>query len=159
METEKPGFDLVVINPPFAFGPVIHYLSSLDAINLSIRPIGDIIQGNAKEKLPPSGPCCLWVDVRDVALAHVRAIEVPEAGGQRFFSVAGQFTNKKLAEIIRESHPELESKLPSKDVPNDMLADFYGYDNTKSIEVLGLKYRTLEESVNDTVKSLLAIGA
>jgi nucleoside-diphosphate-sugar epimerase len=158
VENEKPGFDLVVINPPIAFGPVVHYLNSLDAVNWSNELIRDIIQGKVKENLPPTR-VYLWVDVRDVALAHVRAIEVPEAGGQRFFTVGSYFTSKRIVEIIRESHPELESKLPSKDVLDDMPPDVYGYDNTKSIKILGLTYRTLEESVNDTVKSLLAIGA
>ena len=32
-----------------------------------------------------------YADVRDVALAHVRALEVPEAGGQYFVTIAGAF--------------------------------------------------------------------
>ena len=31
-------------------------------------------------------------DVRDVALAHVRALELPEAGGQRFIAGTGPHT-------------------------------------------------------------------
>lgn len=117
-----------------------------------------MIQGTTKEKLPPTGTF-IWVDVRDVALAHVRAIEVPEAGGQRFFVTAGYFSNKDVADIIRETYPDLESKLPPKDFPSDMPADIYGIDNSKSVNVLGLKYRSLKNSVADTVKSLLAVGA
>ncbi|KAL2217995.1 ketoreductase [Thermoascus aurantiacus ATCC 26904] len=158
VEKEKPGFDLVTINPPLVLGPIVHYLNSLEAINTSNARVRDLIQGKSKEKLPPT-VTYLWVDVRDVALAHVRAIEVPEAGGQRFFVTAGHYTNKQTAEIIREAYPELESKLPPKDAPDDLPANVYGYDNKKSIEVLGLKYRSLKDSVVDTVKSLLAVGA
>lgn len=118
----------------------------------------DLIQGKYKEKLPATG-IFLWVDVRDVALAHVRAIEVPEAGGQRFFVVSGQFSNKQIADVIRETHPELEDKLPPKDSPEDLSPDTYVPDNSKSVKVLGLKYRSLKESISDTVKSLLAVGA
>lgn len=32
-----------------------------------------------------------WVDVRDVGEGHVRALEVPEAGGQRFILSGGAF--------------------------------------------------------------------
>lgn len=117
-----------------------------------------MIQGAAKEKLPPTG-VFLWVDVRDVALAHVRAIEVAEAGGQRFFVTAGHYSNKDIVDTIREAFPDLESKLPPKDAPSDMPADVYGVDNSKAIQVLGLKYRSLKDSVTDTVKSLLAVGA
>ncbi|KAJ9193157.1 hypothetical protein DTO021D3_3813 [Paecilomyces variotii] len=158
VEKEKPNFDLATINPPLVFGPIVHYLNSLDAVNTSNARVRDLIQGKSKEKLPPTGTF-LWVDVRDVALAHVRAIEVAEAGGQRFFVVAGQFSNKRIADIIRETHPELDDKLPPKDTADDFNPDNYQADNSKSVKILGLKYRDLKESISDTVKSLLAVGA
>ncbi|PWY70074.1 ketoreductase [Aspergillus eucalypticola CBS 122712] len=157
VEKEKPNFDIATINPPFVFGPVVHYLNSLDAINTSNQKVRDVIQGKWKDAIPPSFTF-LWVDVRDVALAHVRAIEVPEAGGQRFFVTAGYYTNKEIADVVRESLPELEDKLPSKDIPSDFPADIYGYDNKRSVDVLGIQYRTLKESIADTAKSLLSIG-
>lgn len=157
VEKEKPNFDLATINPPLVFGPVAHYLDSLEALNTSNQRIRDLIQGKFKDGLPPTGTF-LWVDVRDVALAHVRAIEVPQAGGNRFFVTAGSFANKDLAEAVRETHPELESKLPPKDTPSDLPADVYKYNNKKSIEVLGLKYHPLKETVDDTVKTLQAVG-
>jgi len=50
--------------------------------------------------------------------------------------------------------------LPSKDVkggeyPQDGV---YKYDNSRTIEVLGIKFRSLKESVVDTVKSLHTVG-
>ncbi|KAJ5604756.1 hypothetical protein N7510_009910 [Penicillium lagena] len=158
VENEKPNFDIATINPPLVLGPIVHYLNSLEAINTSNQRIRDLIQGKMKEGLAPTGTY-LWVDVRDVALAHVRAIEVPEAGGQRFFVVAGYYSNKVLADNIRETHPELESKLPPKDSPDDTPSGIYDIDNSRSKEVLGLKYRSLKETVSETVTSLQAVGA
>ena len=43
--------------------------------------------GKAKDEIAPTGTF-LWVDVRDLALAHVRAAERPEAAGKRFFIVS-----------------------------------------------------------------------
>lgn len=111
-----------------------------------------------KEKIAPTGTF-LYVDVRDVALAHVRAIEVPEAGGQRFFVTAGFFSNKQIVDVVRETHPDLESKLPPKDSPSDFPESIYEFDNKRSLEVLGLKYRPFKETVADTVNSLLEVGA
>ena len=55
--------------------------------------------------------------------------------------------------------PEYKDKLPEKRQENDGLeSDVYGVDNSRSKEVLGLKYRTLEETVVDTVKSLKELG-
>ncbi|KAL4987277.1 hypothetical protein BDW68DRAFT_161434 [Aspergillus falconensis] len=158
VEKEKPNFDLATINPPLVLGPVVHYLSSLDAINTSNARVSGLVRGFNKDEIPPTGTF-LWVDVRDVALAHVRTIEVSQAGGQRFFITAGHYSNKDIVDIIRDAYPELEDRLPPKDAPSDMPKDVYGYDNSKSIQVLGLKYRGLKESVVDTVKTLLENGA
>lgn len=136
----------------------MHYLNSLEAINTSNKRFKDFVQGNLKDELPATGTF-LWVDVRDVALAHVRAIEVAEAGGKRFFVTNGFFSNKDLADIIRESHPQLESKLPPKDASSDSPAQLYDYDNSRSREVLGISYHPLKKTVADTVDSLLAVGA
>ncbi|KAJ5968828.1 hypothetical protein N7501_005076 [Penicillium viridicatum] len=157
IEKEKPNFDLATINPPLVFGPIVHYLNSLEAINTSNQRIRNIVQGEMKEKLAPTGNF-LWVDVRDVALAHVRAIEVPEAGGERFFVTAGFFSNKELVDIARETHPQLESKLPPADTPGDFPEHIYEIDNTKSQKVLGLKYRPLKQTVSDAIDSILAVG-
>ncbi|KAL4784005.1 NAD(P)-binding protein [Aspergillus varians] len=154
VEKEKPNFNIATINPPLVLGPVAHYLSSLDAINTSNTKISRIVRGLEKDAIPPTGTF-LWVDVRDVALAHVRAIEVEEAGAQRFFLTAGNYSNKDVVEIIRDAYPELEDRLPPKDAKSDLPENVYGYDNSKSIQVLGIKYHTLKEAVVDTVKTLL----
>lgn len=57
-----------------------------------------------------------WIDVRDLALAHVKAIELPQAADKRFFITAGYFSNKEVCEIIRKNFPNLEKELPSKDI-------------------------------------------
>ncbi|OAL32107.1 hypothetical protein AYO20_08045 [Fonsecaea nubica] len=158
VEKEKPNFDLATINPPLVLGPVVHYLNSLDTINTSNERVRNMIQGRTKDTgLAPSG-VFIWVDVRDVALAHVKALEVPEAGGKRFLTTAGHYSNADIAQIIKQRFPDLADKLPDK-IESDRPQDCYQYDNSRSKEVLGLKYRSLEDSVVDTVKSLLAVGA
>jgi len=132
--------------------------------------------GKAKETIPETGTF-IWVDVRDLALAHVKAAELEEAGGKRFFITAGYFSNREIATIIRKKFPELAENVPESakggDYPEGgrgvLLCSWgvwcwfslgiYKYDNSRSMEVLGIKYRSLEESIEDTVKSLKAIGA
>lgn len=158
LEKEKPNFTISTLCPPLVLGPIVHYLNSLSAINTSNARVRDLIQGKYKDNLPASGTY-IWVDVRDIALAHVKAIELPEAQNQRFFIVAGYFSNKKISDAIAKSYPDLVSKLPSKDTPDDTPSDIYKIDNSKSINVLGLKYSPFDKAVADTVKSLLAVGA
>ncbi|KAK5177481.1 methylglyoxal reductase (NADPH-dependent) gre2 [Exophiala sp. CCFEE 6388] len=157
VETENPHFDLATMNPPLVYGPVVHDLNSLDNLNTSNQRIRDFIQGKCTDDvLPPTGTF-LWTDVRDLALAHVRAIEVPEAGGKRFLVTAGLYSMKRLVDAIRQTHPELSSKLPKNPV-DDTPANIYGYDNSRATQLLGINFRTLEMSVQDTVASLLKIS-
>lgn len=159
MDKENPSFDLTVINPPLVLGPIAHRLASLSGLNTSNERIRDLITGASKARCPPTGNYG-YVDVRDLALAHVLAIEKPEAGGKRFFTVSSHFSNKEIAEIIGQEFPEFRDRLPSGEAlaPGDYPADgVYGFDNSRSREILGLKFRTLKESVVDAVHSLLAV--
>ncbi|KAK6956095.1 hypothetical protein Daesc_001365 [Daldinia eschscholtzii] len=155
MEKEKPNFDLVVINCTYTFGPVQRNLPSLEVMNASNHRIRDMLQGKMKEELPSTAPVFTFVDVRDVARAHLKAITVPEAGGNRFYIVGGHFSNKRIVDSIRKSYPKFGERLPPEDAPDDFPADVYGFNNGKSVKTLGLDYNSLEESVKDTVQSIL----
>ncbi|KAJ5676120.1 NAD(P)-binding protein [Penicillium macrosclerotiorum] len=156
---EKPSFDLAVINPPLVLGPIAHNLASLSAVNTSNERIRDLVTGAAKQKCPPTGNY-LYVDVRDLALAHILAIEKPDAGGKRFFTVASHFSNKEITEIIGQEFPEFCDRLPTGDalVPGEYPVDgVYGFDNSRVREILGLAFRPLKESIVDAVHSLLEV--
>ncbi|KAI0806538.1 NAD dependent epimerase/dehydratase [Xylaria sp. FL0064] len=162
-EKEKPNFDIVAINPPFVFGPVVHHLRSLADINTSNGNMVALIVGRWKDQIPPTG-VHLWVDVRDVAKAHVAAQERPEAGGNRYFVTAGLFCNKEIVPIVRKNFPQLADKLPGDDVeggdyPGGSKDNIYKYDNSKATTQLGIDWIPLEKSVVDTIGSLLAVGA
>ena len=163
VEKEKPNFDLATINPPFVFGPVVHHLSSLADINTSNGNMVALIVGKWKGEIPATG-VHLWVDVRDVAKAHVEAMERPEAGGNRYFVTAGLFSNKEIVPIVRANFPQLADKLPEDgtpggDYPGGSKDNVYKYDNSKATKELGIEWASLEKSVTDTIGSLLAVGA
>jgi nucleoside-diphosphate-sugar epimerase len=61
-----------------------------DGVDTSNQKFRNMLEGRYKEKLAPNGGY-VWVDVRDVAEAHVAAFEKPEAGGKRFFLVEGSY--------------------------------------------------------------------
>ncbi|OJJ43908.1 hypothetical protein ASPZODRAFT_135949 [Penicilliopsis zonata CBS 506.65] len=159
VEKHKPSFTLSMINPSLIFGPVSASLRSLDEINTSNARIRDFILGKSKDKCPPTGSQ-FWVDVRDVALAHALAAEKPEAGGKRFFLTADNLCNADVVAVIAEEFPDLAAGLPS----GDALAagqfppggPKYGFDTSRSVRELGLQYRTLRESISDTVMSIQA---
>ncbi|GAB1313464.1 methylglyoxal reductase (NADPH-dependent) gre2 [Madurella fahalii] len=151
-------FDLVTINPPMVFGPVVHYLASLDAINTSNERIVDCVRGKWREAVPPTGPAVIWVDVRDVALAHVKAgLEIPEAGGKRLFVVSGFFSNAELGALVRKNFPEDSERLPTAETEGGELPPEekrFRYDNSATTKLLGIDWIGFEKCVVDTVRSL-----
>ena len=157
VENEKPNFQVSTICPPLVLGPIVSYLNSLDSVNTSNQRILNMMKGKCRDGLPATG-VFIWIDVRDVALAHVKAIEVPEAAGKRFFCTAGYMDNSKIAQVIKDNFPQYAGGLPDK-MESDMPADIFEIDNSQSKDVLGLKYRPFDEAIKDTVKSLQAAGA
>ena len=160
IEQDNPNFTLATLCPPLVLGPIVHYLNSLDALNTSNQRIRDLIQGKAKESIPPGNPF-IWVDVRDLALCHVLAMEKDEAANKRFFITAGHFSTKEIAELIRKNFLEYKDELPgpsveSGDYPKEGV---YQINNKRVMETLGVEWTSLEKSVIDTVKSLQAVGA
>lgn len=140
IEKEKPNFDLVVICPPQILGPMRQYVPTPDSLNTSSMRVYTHVRGDYQGKeIPPTG-IYPWVDVRDAALAHVRALEVEEAGGQRFFTAAGLWCINDLIDVLKTRFPELIVKLASGGTQGELPDPIYKVSNNKSLEVLGLRY-------------------
>lgn len=161
VEKEKPNFDICTMNPPMVFGPIVHHLNSLSALNTSNERFRDLIKGKFKNQDIPATGIHIWIDVRDLAEAHVKGMEVPEAGGKRFFATAGYFSNKQIVDIIRKNFPEYKDKLPAENAKGGDYPEggIFKINNKRIQEILGLKFTSFEQSVVDTVKSLQNVGA
>lgn len=100
-----------------------------------------------------------WADVRDVADAHVAALLAHgKEGGveDRFLAAAGTYDYHEICDIIERHFPELvkEGGTP-RSADTGETPYHYKINNTKVKNELGVKLRGLEESIVDTVKSLL----
>jgi nucleoside-diphosphate-sugar epimerase len=159
LEREKPNFTLSTLCPPQVFGPGVPQLSSLDTLNTSNQVIRDIVQGKFKAQIPPNATYT-WIDVRDLALCHVLALEKPGAANNRFFLAAGFFPKKELVEVVRKSSTQYNELLPSEDVPGGGYPEggLYKIDNPRAVDILGIEWKSLEDSIADTVKSLQHLG-
>lgn len=153
---EKPNFTLSTINPPMIYGPLRHPVKSLSSVNTSSELLAKVLAGKHKAGLPPTA-LPLWVDVRDVALAHVKAMELEEAAGKRFFITAGFYSNAEMGRAIWDHFPDLRDKLPDRNemggAPNQNLQSF-GYDISEAERILDIKWTPYEKTVVDSVKSL-----
>ncbi|TGO44094.1 hypothetical protein BOTNAR_0947g00010 [Botryotinia narcissicola] len=158
VEKEKPNFDLVTLTPPMVYGPLRHTIQSTKDLNQSnLRIYTGLVNLSKDAELPPNG-LHAFTDVRDLAEAHVLAATLPEASGQRFIVCEGQISSQDISDILRKNIPELEERTP-KGVPGDKgLEDgSFACSSEKAGKVLGLKFRSKEETFVDLARQLLEI--
>ena len=125
-------FELSVINPSIIYGPT---LGGSICLGTSELRLASLFNGK-QEKL--SQFFCGHCDVRDVALAHLRAAFLPEAAGHRHIIVSEKkwFSIKKAADILAEEFGpkgyKVNTEVEFKDDPNNYS------DNTRMVKVLGI---------------------
>lgn len=111
---------------------------------------------NGSQKTIPPLRVPLWVDVRNVALAHVLALEKEAAKNQRYFLVAGSFSFKEITDYLLKTFPELKGKVPTElTAPEPTAAELFGADHSKSVKDLGIEYIGLEQTIYDLGKQLV----
>ncbi|KAK9378079.1 uncharacterized protein V2V93DRAFT_141175 [Kockiozyma suomiensis] len=153
LEKEKPNFSISTINPPLVWGPMLHQVTP-ETINTSNDSIWTLMNGSQKTIPPLRVP--LWVDVRNVALAHVLALEKEAAKNQRYFLVAGSFSFKEITDYLLKTFPELKGKVPTElTAPEPTAAELFGADHSKSVKDLGIEYIGLEQTIYDLGKQLV----
>ncbi|CAG8975497.1 hypothetical protein HYALB_00004816 [Hymenoscyphus albidus] len=78
LETEKPAFDLVTLAPPMVYGPLRHSVESIKDLNQSNGRIYNLFINSTQEAPEPPNGLHLYVDVRDLANAHLLAALTPQ---------------------------------------------------------------------------------
>lgn len=150
----KPHFDIAIICPTLVFGPVAHPLARMSDINESNAGVWAIASG---KDIPTARVPC-WVDVRDVAKAHVEALVRPEASQKRFLvSAPEKFAYQRIADIIRQEFPWTKEEV-QKGNEGAPIPDFYDVDGEEAAKALGLQYRTLKESIVESVTQFKEIN-
>jgi dihydroflavonol-4-reductase len=171
MEREKPGFDLVVINPFLVIGP-----AHTAAINTSNQTFVDIINGQY-----PAVMALEWgfVDVRDVADAHVAALD-PQVPTGRYIAASANMDMGAVVDLmgaqgfgagklpkIRLTGPvgTTVMKLASYTQPSGVgsylrthLGRVPRFDNTKIMTGMGITVRAPKDSITDTLADLVKWG-
>ncbi|POR35614.1 Putative uncharacterized oxidoreductase [Tolypocladium paradoxum] len=160
MDETKPAFDLTVINPDIVIGPMLHPVPGPHSVNETNKfAIYSFLDGTHRAIEPVLFPFYHFVDVRDVAKAHVLAMTAPGASNKRILLVSGLITPQLVANTIRKHLPELRDRVaegnPAQIYPKGVNPT--DWDVSRSHEIFGKDwtYRSLEESVVDTVRDIL----
>ncbi|KDQ29970.1 hypothetical protein PLEOSDRAFT_24631 [Pleurotus ostreatus PC15] len=162
------SWDITVIIPPYVFGPVIHEVASREALNTSSAHLLDLLltpstspNAMSTEALTTTGSS--WIDVRDLAEAHTRALERAEAGGERIIVCVEPFVWQDWIDVAQSLSPPVA--LPphhrlAVGVPGGGKDAVYKirFDTSKAARILGLKYRSKEEPVRALLEDVVSKG-
>ncbi|KAJ9174536.1 hypothetical protein P3X46_013172 [Hevea brasiliensis] len=138
------GIDMVTIHPGFVIGPFLQ-----PTLNVTVEVILNYING---ETFP--NEIYRFVDVRDVASAHIQAFEQPSANG-RYCLVERVVHFSELLKIVHEQYPTLH--LPEKCEDGKPFALKYEVSKEKA-KSLSINFIPLEVSVVDTIECLKEKG-
>lgn len=108
------NLELTTINPAAIYG------ASLDAhVSGSFELLENLLNGKMS-RIPNLS--LNVVDVKDVALMQILAMESPKANGQRFIATDdGEISLYQIAELIKNKRPQLAGKVSTKRLPNWLL--------------------------------------
>ncbi|XP_065921022.1 uncharacterized protein [Dysidea avara] len=166
---EEKKFELVVMNPAAVFGPVI------------TKNAGTTV-GFIKAALSGEVPAVVnlnmvVIDVRDVAQAHIVAMEKPECNGKRYILVSdSNFSFRKMCEVVNKEFVPQGYKAAGKIKLPKFVAWFISlfnsemsliypsigkqltFINNRMINELGIQPQDTEKMIIDTCYSLVEFG-
>ncbi|RDW87308.1 hypothetical protein BP5796_03002 [Coleophoma crateriformis] len=99
----NPTWQLTFILPTYIVGPYLTGIQSPEDLNYSNGLIWKAVSG----KWTGDWVYPYWVDVRDVAKAHLEALQREEASGKRFILATKNVKLSEIAEIARKNFPTL----------------------------------------------------
>ena len=165
VDNEDNPFELAVINPALVIGP-----SLSGDLGESNKAIAMVTTG----KMPVAVPLQFgYVDVRDVAAAHLLAMQNSNSNGERFALAEKDLWYKDVAKVLRDNGFD---KAPTFNVPvwlAKILANFSkelkvtlpylgrvrSVKNTsKAKDILGWNPRPAEESIIDIAEQIKEMG-
>jgi dihydroflavonol-4-reductase len=167
MEAAGRRHGLAVVNPTVILGPLLDNDPGTS---------NDLLLQALRGRLPAVPRLDFnFVDVRDVAALLVKAMEAPEAGGERYLAAAGQMSLKEVAATLRTAFPAYANKLPRLELPDwavrvaaavsptaraaaAQLGQSKVIDNRRALALLGHPFIAPADSVIATGRSLIERG-
>lgn len=155
VKEKKPQFDLVTLCPSMIFGPLANPPSSVGDLNESNLILWKVASEGPAQPLPP----CrfnFWIDVRDLAEVHVRALTNKACGGKRYIPVAPEpFTYQMASEIMSDGFSWAKGKVPAgmQEVKTHVKVD----EEPMKTDFPGIEFKTFRETVTDFVKQISSL--
>lgn len=135
------NIDMVTINPAMVIGPLLQ-----PVLNTSAASVLNLVNGAQTFPNAAFG----WINVKDVANAHIQAYESAAASG-RYCLVERVVHYSEIVKILHDLYPTLQ--LPEKCADDKPYVPTYRVSKEKA-KSLGIEFIPLEVSLKETVESL-----
>ena len=160
VEQTKPHYLFNTVNPTYVYGPQAFDADVKETLNTSSEFINMALKLKPDDEIPGyTGP---FIDVRDVAKAHLVAFENKEADHKRLVLASSRFVFQDFLDII---HKHFLEKAKAKQLPlgnsgagKEVIAKAAKLNFAETERVLGFKYIDLETCVVDSVKQIFDSG-
>jgi dihydroflavonol-4-reductase len=166
--TDAAAVELVTILPGAVLGPVLS-TSTIGSVGIVARMLSGAMRGVPRIGLEV-------VDVRDLAVLHVRALESSVAAGERFLGTGEFVWMVDIARTLRAGLGPDAARVSTRRLPNvavrlaarrdanlRSIAPALGrravHTTAKAERLLGWRPRPAGETVLDCARSLIAVGA
>ncbi len=157
---------ITVVNPGFVLGPALD-----ERIGTSLRAVQLMMRGAYPVVPPVHYPV---VDVRDLAMLHLKAMTEPGVVGRRLIGAGETLSMSDMGRILRAAFPD-RKKIPYREVPAFLVRLMSTFDRSlKSVisdlgivpvadsayvtELTGVAFRPAEEAVRSAADSLVKLG-
>ena len=156
---EKKRFELAIVHPAYVQGPLLSASSGEVSKEFCERLLNNKMPALPDLNFPV-------VDVRDVAAAHIAAMEKSEAVGNRHILSNCILHVTEIAKVINDEFQSQGYTIPTQVLPKSvdipdmkrMLGKRVLYNNERMVKVLGIQPRAVKESIIDTCYSLIELG-
>lgn len=140
-EKQSPHFSIITLHPSFVFGRNLTQTSpeAIDGTNAMLW--GSL--HSPQPFIPMAG-----VDVRDVATAHIKALDIDvgkTSEVEEFLLSASEkdgWSWRKINEFVRQKYPAIDVKL------EEPFADPPKLETQRAEKVLGLKWKSMEDTLS-----------
>ncbi len=160
-------FELTAVNPGLVLGPILHGSSGT-----SLEVIRKLLSRDVPAAIPVG---FATVDVRDVAVAHRLAMELPQAAGNRYLLAGPHVPMRDMARMLAAEFNPRGWRVPTGVLPRWLMWVVARFDRTvrlalvfvgvhenvssaKAERELGWSMRPVRQSILDTARSLIVHG-
>lgn len=152
------NFKLSTVNPVWVFGPQLFESNAAGRLNTSCEYINGVLHATPKTKLDLS-IAGGYVDVRDVARAHLAAFQNDAAINQRLVLCGGRFTLVSILDVLLKRFPQigLTASIGDAQKSEELLGSLAKYDYSKTNQILSFEFLPFEKTVYDTAAQVLKV--